>query len=304
MLVDTVLCEVQPPKSGGAQWVHLLTHGEMSARDGRRFVLADAAAVVERTLARAGKAHLPIDYEHQTDLAAENGRPAPAAGWISQLSVRADGIWALVDWTAKARAMLAAREYRYISPTFMADKDTGTVRVILRAALTNNPALELTALASARLNGEPTMKLPIEITKALGLLETATADDAVTAIKALSGPTPEMASTLAAMATVVKELNALKQSSGSRNVTAKVDTAMKSGVFPPALRGWAMELCSSNEALFDTFVEKTGKPFAHLATERTYDMSLATGSDETQTDSSTDAMIAQQLGISPAKMKA
>lgn len=219
----------------------------MSARDGRRFVLADAAAVVERTLVRAGKAHLPIDYEHQTDLAAENGRPAPAAGWISQLSVRADGIWALVDWTAKARAMLAAREYRYISPTFMADKDTGTVRVILRAALTNNPALELTALASARLNGEPTMKLPIEITKALGLLETATADDAVTAIKALSGPTPEMASTLAAMATVVKELNALKQSSGSRNVTAKVDTAMKSGVFPPALRGWAMELCSSNK---------------------------------------------------------
>lgn len=302
MLVDTVICEVQPPKSGGAQWVHLLTHGEMRARDGRRFVLADAAAVVERTLARAGKAHLPIDYEHQTDLAAANGKPAPAAGWISLFSVRDDGIWALVDWTAKARSMLAAREYRYISPTFMADQETGAVRVILRAALTNNPALELTALASARNtpSGDDTMKLPAEITKALGLAETASAAEAVTAIKALTGNAPEMASTLAAMATVVNELNELRRTSGSKHIDAKVMTAIRAGKLPPALKDWGLELCASNEAAFDTFVEKT-IPIIRSG-EHSHDASFLEHASA-QPDNSVEAVIARQLGIDPAAMK-
>ena len=302
MQVDTVLCEVLPPKSAGAQWVHLLTHGEMSARDGRCFVLADAVAVVERTMARAGKAYLPVDYEHQTDLAEFNGKPAPAAGWISQFSVRDDGIWALVEWTAKARAMLAAREYRYISPTFMADPETKAVRIILRAALTNNPALDLTALASARPTGEGSMKLPVEIAKALGLIETASVDDAVTAIQGLSGNAPATVSTLAAMANVVKELNDLKRSFGSRNVSSKVETAIKSGAFPPALRGWARELCASNEASFDAFLSTVGTTYAHLAQERDHDLSFIERASA-QPVSSTDIMIAQQLGLDPAAMK-
>ena len=301
MLVDTVLCEIQPPASAAAQWVHLFTHGDLLARDGRRFVLSDAAAVVERTLARAGKTHLPIDYEHQTDRAAANGKPAPAAGWISQFAVRDDGIWALVEWTAKARAMLASREYRYISPTFMADQETGAVRVILRAALTNNPALELTALASAH-NGESSMKLPIEITKALGLAETASVADAVTAIKGLSGNGPEMASTLAAMAGVVKELNELKLSYGTRNISTKVETAIKSGAFPPALREWATELCSSNEASFDAFLAKVGTTYAHLAKVAEHDTSYL-AADRSQPDTTAEGVIARQLGIDPAAMR-
>lgn len=59
-----------------------------------------------------------IDYEHQTDHTSENGQPAPAAGWIRELDVRGGALWGRVEWTAKAAASIAAREYRYISPTF------------------------------------------------------------------------------------------------------------------------------------------------------------------------------------------
>jgi phage I-like protein len=302
--VETILCEIQAPLNDKAQWVHLFTHGPMMARDGRRFVLSDPAAVVERTMARAGSAYLPVDYEHQTDYARANGQPAPAAGWIDQLAVRDNGIWGRVEWTAKARAMLSAREYRYISPTFTADKETCEVRVILRAALTNAPALELTALASVQpsISGDDSMPLPKEITAALGLTETASVDDALTAIRALSGTSPELASTLAAMADVVNQLNELRRSSGSRNVSAKVDTAIKSGAFPPALREWATELCSTNEALFDTFLAKTGRPYGHLTTTAEHDFSVLERAGA-QPLGSVETMIASQLGLDPAALK-
>jgi hypothetical protein len=73
--------------------------------------------------------------------------PAPAAGWMKQFQARTNGLWALVAWTTNARALLDKREYRFISPVF-AYTPAGEVLQILRAGLTNSPALELTALAS------------------------------------------------------------------------------------------------------------------------------------------------------------
>jgi phage I-like protein len=304
MIVDTIICELQAPADDKPQWVHLLTHGVMNARDGRRFVLSDATAVVERTLMRAGKASLPVDYDHQIDNTVMNGRPAPAAGWMTRLEVRQDGIWALVEWTAKARQMLAAREYRYISPTFQAFRETGEVRVLLRAALTNNPALELTALASSQDGaiGDMIMALPKEIAAELGLSETATATDAVAAIRALSGGGAQMASTLAALAGVVTEMNELKRSSSASSVKAKVESAILAGTVMPSLRSWATELCSTNEALFDSFVAKVGTPFAYLTKEAVYDQTaLAAAADTPSTG--LEETIARQLGVDPARLK-
>lgn len=130
-------------------WIKLMSAGDIAARDGRAWKLTDAAAVVAASLNLAAGADLPIDYEHQTDYAAGNGQPAPAAGWIRELSARNDGIWARVEWTDRACQMLNNREYRYISPTFQHTK-SGVVQQILRAALTNNPALDLPALAKSQ----------------------------------------------------------------------------------------------------------------------------------------------------------
>ncbi len=130
------------------QWVHLLPSGDAAARDGRRWH-GEPDAIVRRSLAWAASADLPIDFEHQTQRAATNGQPAPAAGWIETLDARPDGVWARVRWNDRAREMLRAREYRYISPAF-SHTDKGEILTIFGAALTNIPALGLTALATAQ----------------------------------------------------------------------------------------------------------------------------------------------------------
>jgi phage I-like protein len=141
----------QPP-----EWVQLLPLGTFKGRDGRGPYTvrnqADAQRVIDLTLQRQGSAKLPIDYDHQSDFAAIPGvgGQAPAAGWIEELQARGDGIWGRVSWTQAGAARIAAREYRYLSPVFTHAKTAqGEVGVLLRAGLTNNPNLELTALASA-----------------------------------------------------------------------------------------------------------------------------------------------------------
>ena len=131
--------------------------------DGWRLDAADAAHLVAQSAGLASKR--VIDYEHQTLLSADNGKPAPAAGFFQKLEARGDGLYAVdVEWTAQAAAMIQAGEYRYISPVFAYDKRTGQVLAIAHAALTNNPGLDgLTDLArlSAHLfpdEGESPMK--------------------------------------------------------------------------------------------------------------------------------------------------
>lgn len=129
--------------------VQLLPAGEFRASDGRpkdapawHIDAEIAAALIAKVDARANR--LVLDYEHQTLLAADNGHPAPAAGWFKKLEWReGDGLYAVdVEWTARAAAMIEAGEYLYISPVFSYDKKTGAVVRLVNAALTNNPALD------------------------------------------------------------------------------------------------------------------------------------------------------------------
>ncbi len=131
------------------EWVHLLPLKGFTGRDGRGpYRLDDPQAVVAATQAHQKGVPIPIDYDHQLLYSPQNGRPAPAAGWITDLEARADGVWGRVEWTEAAAAHLAAREYRFLSPVFKHRTYDGTVTRIECAALTNIPNLELTALAS------------------------------------------------------------------------------------------------------------------------------------------------------------
>lgn len=125
------------------EWVHLIPAGQFSGRDGRGPYTLDGASVLE-VFAGWG-AELSIDYEHQALFAPENGEPAPAAGWIKALEMRGDGLWGRVEWNDRAAALIAAREYRYLSPVFDHDR-AGVVFRVTSAGLTNNPNLYLTAL--------------------------------------------------------------------------------------------------------------------------------------------------------------
>ena len=132
--------------------IQLFPSGEFAARDGRpatlkdckiaawRLTPEDARALVARW--RERRTPVVVDYEHQTHNSAQNGQPAPAAGWITDLSAETDGLYAAVEWTPRAREYIRAGEYRFISPTFAFDRKSGAVLDLLSAALTNYPALD------------------------------------------------------------------------------------------------------------------------------------------------------------------
>ncbi|EEC0216880.1 phage protease [Salmonella enterica] len=104
------------------------------------------ATCAQRLIAAAAskKVDYSFDYEHQTLRAVTNGKPAPASAWFKSLEwVEGDGLYAVdVDWTAAASQMIAAREYRYLSPMFDYHPVTGEVGQLINVALTNLPALE------------------------------------------------------------------------------------------------------------------------------------------------------------------
>jgi phage I-like protein len=92
-----------------------------------------------------------IDYEHASLKASE----APAAGWFSRLSWQVGQGLFVEDarWTDRAKAMLRAGEYRYVSPVFRFNGKTGEVESLVNLALTNTPALEgLTDLSTLAIN--------------------------------------------------------------------------------------------------------------------------------------------------------
>jgi phage I-like protein len=173
------------------EWIELLPAGVFYGRDGRGpFRLDDPDGVIAATVAMQMSAGLPIDYDHATDFGAPEGRPAPAAGWIRALEVRDGALWGRVEWTARAAASIAAREYRYVSPVFQFDPKDGAVTRLLRAGLTNNPNLHLTAIAASRTTAASTrdnsMELPTqELRELLNLNADATAADVVDKVREL-----------------------------------------------------------------------------------------------------------------------
>jgi phage I-like protein len=56
--------------------------------------------------------------------------------------------WGRAEWTATAREMIANREYRYLSPSFLFHAATGAIVRLKGAGLVHNPNLHLAALAS------------------------------------------------------------------------------------------------------------------------------------------------------------
>ena len=171
LLTRAALLSALPPAQPGgdasvaAGHIQLFPAGAFAARDGRpgnlkgvtakawRLTPEDADALL--ALWRQRATPVVVDYEHQTHLSRENGQPAPAAGWITALEATPEGLFASVEWTDKARAHIRAGEYRYISPVFAFDRQSGAVLRLICAALTNHPALDGMDAASAKTHTTP-----------------------------------------------------------------------------------------------------------------------------------------------------
>lgn len=297
-----VLTDAGGPAPGRIQ---LFPVGEFSARDGRPGTLKGvkvkawtitptiAAAVVARWQAR--ETPLVVDYEHQTMNAAENGKPAPAAGWIESLEMESDGLYATVKWTDAARAFIQADEYRYISPVFTFDPETGAVLELKSAALTNYPALDGMAAVAARAEDDLPMKkeLADKLCRLLGLAADATEDAMLTELQklpdgkalavALSEKDTEIAALKAAdpdptkyvpaaMLTAAQEKNAeltarvkeLEDNGVLAGLTAEIDAAVADGRLPKSCEAWAKATAKTHPDAVKSYIASSTTPIAAL----------------------------------------
>jgi phage I-like protein len=120
-------------------WLRLLPLGQVNLVDGRPPFKVDPEALTAMVKAFGARGtDLVIDYEHQS----LKGGQAPAAGWIKDLEVREDGLWAQVEWTGKAGEYLKQREYRYFSPVLRLDPASRRPQELMNVALTNIPAIQ------------------------------------------------------------------------------------------------------------------------------------------------------------------
>jgi phage I-like protein len=132
--------------------IRLLPLGEVVLADQRRpfQVTPESLAQIVASWQRRGH-DVVIDYEHQS----LSGQEAPAAGWIKELWAGADGLYARVAWTDRARDYLARREYRYFSPVVQLNEARQVVD-LLHVALTNCPAIsQLPPLVMRQQQGAP-----------------------------------------------------------------------------------------------------------------------------------------------------
>ena len=263
----------------------------MTGRDGRSFDLADPGAIV--LAFQSAGIDLPIDYDHANDRPEfKTGGPVPAAGWIKELKADDTGLWGRVEWTATAAELISNREYRFLSPSFLYAEKTGAIARLKGAGLVHHPNLHLTALNSqentmpAPQVDAPQTNTPTIATLAgfLGLPSTATPMHVLRAVLDLFKATPAAADLSATMAELVpgvapdpakflpvetvramlSERNLTLATMSEARATEKVSEAMRSGFLSPAMKPWALALCRSDEASFDTFLQTTIPPFAHL----------------------------------------
>lgn len=287
---------VQLPDQAGASapdWIQLLPLGTITPRDGRApWHLANPADVIAASLAAARGLDMPIDYDHQIDLAAVPGvgGKAPAAGWIKQLEARADGIWGRVEWTPAAAQAIAAKEYRFISPVFDFTKSDRRILLFRHAALTNNPAMTLTALSHQQQQEDRVDPILKALLEAMGLkpeTDQATAvahvqklvaaDKVTTAIAAKLGvkdttetalaaaideaakpgnPDPAKFVPIASVTALQTELAAIRKDLTADKAVTAVAAAMEAGKVSPSLKDWATDYAAKDLAGFKAWVEK------------------------------------------------
>lgn len=322
--------------------LRVIPDGEFDAVDGRpgnikgvkakKWVMhAKAAqAVISRFLARRLK--LVIDYEHQTLKAADNGKPAPAAGWITALEYEpGKGLMATVEWTEDGREFVEEREYLYLSPVFLFDPDTGEVQSLHSVALTNTPALnslgEIAAMAalaaladqddfSRRLPGsgrttneEPTMD-KTKVLVALGLPLDTGDDTALTALSALAQKAGSLEAEVTALKAnqfnpakhipldehkkVTTELAALKESQDKAAHDQLITAALSDARILPANEAyWRKQpLVALQEFL------KDAKPLAALSSTQTGGKPPAGGA-VTVALSEDELAVCKSLGLTP-----
>jgi phage I-like protein len=277
--------------------IELIPAGEIiQGRDGRKWKNGNPQTVALNSMARLSR--LVIDENHATDLSAPKGGASPAMGWMTNLRTGEGGsIWADVEWTKRGAEAVLNKEYSFISPVFLHD-DKNEITVVLRAALTNSPNLQLPALNGEQCSHEMAgitnteVSMNKELCAALGLPETATGAEVLAAVIALQSkaalnvakpgattqtdtskvdlaayaPRADLNAMEARVLAAEKQIAELNAAGLKKEAEAVVDEAIKNRKIAPVSRAEYLALCAAREGL-ETFKKIAAATPAIISTE-------------------------------------
>ncbi|MFA7175388.1 MAG: phage protease [Kiritimatiellia bacterium] len=174
-------------------WCHIAPFGEFEGRRGGETVtqLCDKRAF--NRLIEGFKPEVLLDYEHR----AENTDDTEAAGWIQDLALRDEGLFALIKFTDRGADAVRNRRLRFLSPVWPLD-EAGRPVSLKSCALTNTPNFKLRPVLNkaapdgenqTQEKGEVNMK---ELAALFGLPETATEAEILAAAQAAFEKTAEL----------------------------------------------------------------------------------------------------------------
>lgn len=250
----------------------LIPEGEtVTGRDGRSWKNSFPQGIVDHF--NLGGVDLPIDVNHATELKAPQGEAAPAAGWIKGLRLGDGGaVYGRIVWTPSGREAVLNREYRYISPVLLHDKELN-IRGLSSLGLTNKPNLYIPALNSAHLDTEDPMDLK-QLLASLGLPETATFAQALNHIAQMKGdlttalnhaanppmekfiPRSQFEAAVTKANNMEQQLNTLKAAELDKAINTEITAALKAGKITPANEEYFRAQCKQEGGLdqFKNFV--------------------------------------------------
>jgi phage I-like protein len=168
--MKTFVLAILKEMTGAPTEFQVLPQGKIEVHgDEPAYLDAEAAGKVIAAFKARGN-DMVIDYEHQSLADVQS----PAAGWVKDLVWKgAEGLWAVVEWTAKAAEYLKSREYRYFSPVMLVIKTDRKVMQLVNVALTNNPAINnlrpIVAKVADSINQKKEDTMIEKIKKLLGL---------------------------------------------------------------------------------------------------------------------------------------
>lgn len=264
LVAGSAAINFEMPAMGLPEEIPLLPAGpDIIGRDGRSWKLTDPQRLVDAFA--ANMADLPIDIEHATELKAPEGEPAPAVGWIKGLKLQDGRIWGQVEWNSAGADLVGGKQYRYISPVFIFDRQTMEIMRLTSAALTNKPNLGLPALNHQQNTEDKTMWK--RLCARLGLAETATEDEAMNAVAALQSdlataknraetpslekfvPRADFDMAMNRASAAEQKVKEIEDKQLETAINADVDAAVKAGKIAPANKDYYLATCRAEGGL-------------------------------------------------------
>ena len=179
--------------------VQLSPFGEFTLRDGgkRNGTMQHCTRAAFEAMVANWRAQGAPDVLVDVDHASATGGSTEAAAWAKNLRVEDDGLCADFELTPRGRELVEGKSYRFVSPGWTL-ADDGTPLSLCSVALTNRPNLPVKPVVNAddaggrdpddpnnNQKGNPEMDLK-KIAAALGLAETATEEEVLAAIAAMT----------------------------------------------------------------------------------------------------------------------